>query len=76
MDLAAIRGDRELWSFLEGRGEKLPDRPLICKWRLGNGHGGARVVITNGVAAVVALAPDQTPEVGMAPRNTCQGSNR
>ena len=56
MELAAIRGDRELWTYLESRGAKLPTRPLICKWSSGSrGHGAARVVIANGAASVAAL---------------------
>lgn len=56
MELAAIRGDKELWAYLEGRGVKLPARPLVCKWSTGSrGHGGARVLISGGAASVVAL---------------------
>lgn len=56
MELAAIRGDKELWAYLEGRGAKLPARPLICKWSTGSrGHGGVRVLISGGAASVLAL---------------------
>lgn len=55
MELAAIRGDLELYRHLAARGVSLPSRPLLCKWADVGQPGGARIVIGDGVATVAPL---------------------
>ncbi len=55
MELAAIRGDLELYRHLAARGVSLPSRPLLCKWADVGQPGGARIVINDGVATVAPL---------------------
>ena len=55
MELAAIRGDLELYRHLEARGVALPRRPLLCKWSDMGQPGGARISVKNGVASVSPL---------------------
>lgn len=55
MELAAIRGDAELYRHLKARGVALPDRPLVCKWAAQGQSGAARIDIKDGVATVAPL---------------------
>lgn len=57
MELAAIRGDQELYRHLKARGVSLPGRQLVCKWADGGQSGGARIDIGEGVATVASMRP-------------------
>lgn len=50
MELAAIRGDKELWAYLEGRGSEAADPPLDLQMvgRLAGTWRGARADIRRG----------------------------
>ncbi len=45
MELAALQGDGELFGFLAGQGDRLPQRPLACRWQMTGRTGAATVHI-------------------------------
>lgn len=49
LELAAMRGDAELYAHLAAKGAKLPARPLVCAARA----GGALIQISDGRASAV-----------------------
>ncbi len=50
IELAAMRGDKELYGHLASEGVLPPSRPLVCKWRSAGNAGAARISISKGVA--------------------------
>jgi uncharacterized coiled-coil protein SlyX len=58
LELAAMRGDKELFYHLKGKGITLPARPLIaCRWMNSRvGSGAASISIAQGVTTITLVA--------------------
>lgn len=55
VELAAMRGDAELYRHMIAKGVTLPTRPLRCKWGSQRMGGGALIAIADGAARVEPL---------------------